>query len=230
MKPSFYRRYGILILAITVLSLPVVLHGAYSALVSNANNPDDWLPADFEATREYHWFSYRFGGDEILVVSWPGCTLEDERLDQLVDELIPPEDDPRAAAKPRWFRNALTGPQITEQLQAEPAELSHEEAVKRMKGWVVGPDGETSCAVLSVSPQGAANRHAAVAAVVAAAKRCGLQEPDLKFGGPTMDSVAIDNESNKSLYRLTALSVVLSILLAWLFLKSILFIILVFMT
>lgn len=231
MKPSFYRRYGILILALTALSLPVVLHGAYRAVVSNANNPDDWLPADFSATQDYRWFNQRFGGDEILVVSWPGCTTDDPRLDDLVDELLPPEGDPRARQQPRWFARAYTGPSVIHELTSEPVNLSEEEAIERMKGWLVGPDGQTSCAVLTVTYEGAMNRHAAVAAVVAAAKkRCGLTREELRFGGPTMDSVAIDNESNKSLYRLTALSVVLSILLAWLFLKSIHLMIIVFLT
>ena len=231
MKPSFYRRWGLVILALTALTLPVVLHGAFRAVSSNANNPDDWLPADFTATSDYRWFYQRFGGDEILVVSWPGCTIEDPRLDDLVDELMPAEDDPRAATQPRWFRHAFTGPSVLRQLTDAPLNLPLDEAIGRMKGWVVGPDGETSCAVLSVNYEGSLNRHAAIAAVkAAAASRCSLTEGELRFGGPTMDSVAIDNESNKSLYRLTALSIVLSVLLAWLFLKSFPLMVIVFIT
>ena len=78
---SFYARWGIWIMLVAALLLPVVVWGAVRAAQSNNNNIKQWLPKDMPETEVYRGFKDQFGTDEYAVVSWKGCTLADERLE-----------------------------------------------------------------------------------------------------------------------------------------------------
>ena len=63
--------------------MPLTVLGVFAAIRSNVNDVRDWLPAHFAETGQYREFRERFGNDEFVVVSWPGCNLDDPRLEQL---------------------------------------------------------------------------------------------------------------------------------------------------
>jgi len=101
-QKSFFARYGLLILAATAVSIPVVYFAAMAALATNRNNVEDWLPKNFPETTVHRWFWQHFPNEGFVVVSWEGCTLGDERLeafarrlenyDPRVDEIgLPPD-------------------------------------------------------------------------------------------------------------------------------------------
>lgn len=90
MRPSFFARYGLLILVVSTFLLPLAFAGARRGLRSNRNDVKDWLPAVYEETREFRWFQQHFGGEEFVLVSWTGCTLDDQRLRLLAEKLAPP--------------------------------------------------------------------------------------------------------------------------------------------
>jgi predicted RND superfamily exporter protein len=221
MQLTFFRRFGPLICILALLVWPVLLYGVKGALESNSNNVVDWLPSSFEETQRLFWFVERFGSDEILVVSWPGCTLGDERLDHLASGLQKPLEVPGLARSEVLFREVFTGRNTLERFMSEPLSLSRPAALHRMKGWLVGPDGETTCAVALVSDAGMANRTAALQAVYQVAASCGLPQEQLHIGGPTADSVAIDRASQKWIIPLTFLSVCWGMLVAWWCLRSV---------
>ena len=104
--------YMVAVVAIGVVALPWLAHGLVGALGSNSNDPRQWLPRGFDETETYHWLQAHFGRDEITVVSWPGCTLDDPRTEQLARALL---RDPQAA----YFQRALTGQQTLQQQRSE---------------------------------------------------------------------------------------------------------------
>ena len=154
MLQRIYHRFGPLVCILAALSWPVLLYGAKGAFDSNTNNVLDWLPNSFDETTRLMWFVERFGSDEILVVSWPGCTLDDERLDRFAAALTKPVENDDGEAGPPLFRHVFTGRQTLAELQAPPLELSPRLARHRMRGWLLGPDGKTTCAVALVSTAG----------------------------------------------------------------------------
>ena len=92
MKSStFFGRHALLILFVTVFCLPVTLAGARRAFLSNKNEVQDWLPDRYEETGEFRWFQRHFAGEQFVLVSWEGCTLDDQRLKLMVDKLVPAE-------------------------------------------------------------------------------------------------------------------------------------------
>ena len=156
-KRSVYARYAWPIVAVAALLIAPMLWGVHKAFEGMNNNLRQWLPRNLPATEDYLQFRSVFGADDFAVVSWDGCTLDDERLEQLAEALVPPPDQPRND-ETECFSRVVTGPDLLKTLMAEPFELSREEALSRLEGTLVGPDRKTTCAVITLSKIGNTER------------------------------------------------------------------------
>jgi predicted RND superfamily exporter protein len=253
MKSTFYGRNALLILMITAFLMPWMWVGTRRGLLSNKNDVKSWLPSAYEETTTYKWYRERFESDMFILVSWEGCTLDDERLPLLVKKLIPPvpEKDPNGtyilhpasgssgpaqAQEPhRFFRRALTSNDLLNEL-VERQGLEREEAIERLKHFVIGPDGKQACLVLTVNldvepvwegeiAQGKHRDvkffHAVVDKVYDTAEHeCAIPRDSIHMGGPPIDNVAIDREGTKTLIRLAGVSAVVGLFMSWWCLRS----------
>jgi hypothetical protein len=211
---SFYSRYGAWVCLLAALSMPVLIYGAKSAIESNRNDLLDWMPTSFGETARLFWFVERFGSDEIMVISWPGCSLDDPRLEQLSEELSRPVEIPGFPELEPLFRLVFTGRQTLDELTSEPLSLPRSLAMDRMQGWLVGPDSSTTCAVALVSEAGELDRRAALDMVYRVAEDCGIARADLIVGGGTADGVAIERAATQWLTALGWSAVFLALLIA----------------
>ena len=190
----FDRKYRVAVFCAFAIAVPFIMFGAKQAWDSNSNRVEDWLPEGFSETQKLYWFADHFGSDELLMVSWPGCDLDDARLDRLAEALVKPSTD---GAEP-LFRYVFTGREALDSFMAPPLEFSRKQALGRLKGWLVGEDGHTTCAVALVSRAGVEDRHGAVAWVYRCAQSaCGLGPDDIFVAGSTVDGVAIDEISEE---------------------------------
>jgi len=205
---SFYARFRLIILAAVLAAVPPVLFGAGRAWESNTNDIVDWLPETFEETEKIYWFHREFGGDELLMVSWPGCSFTDERLELFAKKLRGPVDLGEGRAEP-LFGSVLTGSEVYGQLTAEPFNLSPRRAAEQLRGWLLSEDGKTTGIIALVSEAGEADRHAAVDYVFACADDVpGLDRAQLHVAGSTAEIVAVDRISQESLPLLASYSFV----------------------
>jgi predicted RND superfamily exporter protein len=201
--------------------LPWSLQAAWTSWLSNSNNVEDWVPADEQLTQ----FVKLFGSDELLMISWEGCTLEDDRIAEYARELTTPVGDQEA-----YYRDVITGPKILDFYMAEPLQITRQEALDRMRGWMVSADGKTTCLVALVSKAGAADRQQAVQyARLASTRVAGLAPEELRMAGPTIEGVAIDNASKSGLLELNLLSYAVCLTIMMLCLRSIRAALLVFL-
>jgi len=210
---SFYRRGGAAILGVAVLLLPLIAWGVHRAIRSNSNDVRDWLPVEYVETQQYRWFTKHFGVQDFIVASWPDCTLDDPRLDAFAHalaELV--RRDP--AFQP--FSGVLTGRSLLDRLAEPPVELDRELAAVRLRGSIVGPDGQQTCAVMTLG-EGAADRlEPALDLIREAAAAAGVPAEELRVGGIPVVNAALNRESTESLVRLAGLSGLLGSLIAWL--------------
>ncbi|MCC9600802.1 MMPL family transporter [Stieleria sp. JC731] len=204
------RAHAILLFALLIS--PLVFFAAVRALKSTSNDPRQWLPKSFAATDTYDWFGEQFGTDEIAVVSWPGCTINDPRATELS----------AALAESPYFSAVRTGQSTLEQLTGAPLNLSEAAAIKRIEGSLIGSDKQSTCLILTTAPEGQDNRTAAVDTIQQQALEvAGIAESDLKLAGPTVDAAMIDAESRKLLFGLAGLSAIASFCVATFRLQSI---------
>jgi predicted RND superfamily exporter protein len=202
------RYFAWLILLITGLLSPLIAWQVQIALSSNSNDVRDWLPAEYPETAEYREFFQRFGSEDFVAASWPGCTLDDPVLERFAERL-------RLPARERLIRHVLTGTELVQNLQEPPLSLSRDAAIGRLQGSIVGADGKATCAVVTLTSEGHQVLAAPLAEILAAGREAGLPEGALRLGGPPIVNAAINHESSQSLVRLAMLAMGIGLGIAW---------------
>ncbi len=220
MKPTFYTRYALLILACFLFTTPWVITSARRAVEQNSNRVSDWLPESFDATQRLRWFQKHFAADDLLVISWEGCTFDDPRLPQLAEKLR----QPVAVGHQRqvvFQRQVITGPEALARLRRPPLELSRQAAQLRLQGWVVGKDLQHTCLVYLITKEGWKYRDLLVQHIRDCADQVeGLSSHALRMAGSIIDSVTIDQASQKNLRVMMTCSFAIGCLLLGLLFRS----------
>lgn len=214
------QRSALVVLLVSAFLLPLVGLGVVQAIRSNANDLRDWLPAHYDETRDYQWFRQHFGNEDFVVVSWPGCHLNDETLARFATRLRERNQlqGQRGSVPP--FRQVTTGSELLAQMTDEPINLDRDKAVSRLVGTIVGADKQTTCAIITLNDLAHGQLKPALAEVAAAASDVGLSVDTIHLGGPPVVNAAIDRTSSQSLVRLAGLAALIGLAIAWLCFRS----------
>lgn len=128
------QKHSFAIVCVFGLLLGLILPGAYFAVVSNTNDVTDWLPDKYPETRDLRWYQQYFkaGSDHIVIISWDGCTLTDDRVELYANKLRNcPQID-----------SVVTGQELVDQISQtlDGIEDPRSEAINRLQGSLIGPD------------------------------------------------------------------------------------------
>jgi predicted RND superfamily exporter protein len=218
MKPFFNRMRVCGPLLLMLGSAPLVIWGALS-VPSNTADVTQWLPDGNQEKQDYLDFVATFGADNFVLVSWPGCTLEDDRLDDFALAL-----EQRAAAlndrDAPLLRRVLTARGVLAELTGDPLRLPREVAIQRMQGTLVGPDGATSAMLIQLDSGARNDQHTLVDMIFDVAPQCGLAPDTLRLGGTAYKAVMIERESEQSLRRFAVPSCLVALVVAWCCLRN----------
>ncbi|MHB8973907.1 MAG: efflux RND transporter permease subunit [Pirellulaceae bacterium] len=247
---TFFGRYAIPILILVGGLAPFIVYSAGRTVRSNSNRVQDWLPKSFVETGDLAYFREHFLGDQFVLISWDGCKLggdpanpnsepDDPRIEKLVQALVPNSAAPAGTAaepsKVHYFKAVTTGRQLMDQLTKPPLELPYAEALKRLQGLVIGPDGRQTCVLASLTDEASTHFRELIGRgdtrlmksrhkpglLFNILEECGVSKDSVHLGGPPVDNVAIDEEGERTLIRLALLSGGFGLLLAWWSLKSV---------
>lgn len=199
------RRRFRLILIYLLLLAPWIAKGAISALETTANSPLDWVDDDFAPRRDYDRFTEEFGAGDVVVISWPGCLVDDPRLDQFTASL---RKSPGFFDGDLWlFHRVTSGRGVLQQLTSEPMSLPLGEAKQRISGKLLGPDGDTTAVVIGFNEDGLRQRSRLVPLIRAAAEKyAGAESDSLHLAGPIIDGYEVDLASQTTMSRFAPLS------------------------
>ena len=160
MRQLFSAKNSIVILMVLMFSLSFIWYGARHALMKNQNNVTDWLPDGFQETIDYAWFDKHFPHDQFILASWPGCTLDDDRLANMAAKLrerietfknktFREQQQDEKDGKKVYFKTVLTGKDLvdeaTKRFNKGSLKFSREDVIKRLKGSLIGADGKKTC-------------------------------------------------------------------------------------
>lgn len=214
---------GLATLLVLVVTAPAVVRSAIGILSVESTTPIEWVPATYPPRVAYDRFTAEFGSGDVIVASWPGCTVGDPAVDRFVAEATG-AGAPRDGAGRPWFDAVVSGAQVVERLTAPPLSLGYDTALERLAGVLVGPDGAQTCVVVGFTRAGLVDRRRASAWVrerlVAAA---GIAPEDLHLAGPVIDNVSVDDASAESLRVYGPPAGLLIFLLTWWSLGSLMY-------
>lgn len=201
-----------LLLIYALAILPVIAVSAIHALKLSANSPLDWVPATFRPRQDYEQFRQAFGSGEVLIVSWPGCTVDSPELALFAKYLRHPQLFPGKS----YIDHVVTGQDALAGLTAQPLRLPRSEALSRLQGTLVGPDQQTTCAVITLTPEGLVDRGKVVDFIQAMlTQACKVPRAEQHLAGPVIDGLTVDRASHRALDRFAAPSAVCVFLLCW---------------
>jgi len=200
---------------------PVLLWGAHGSIRSMYNTPPSWVPTSNEQRRIFDWFNERFEGKSIVIVSWPDCTVDDAGLEKLRNELTSPSAPALQMRNTLLFAKVFTGYSAMREMMAEPLGLTREKALDRLRGSLVGPDGEVSCAVVVLTEQGALQRREALQIITeTAVSASGCDDQRIFLAGAPVGSSTIDVTATRTLQYLALPSALISLIVCWICLRS----------
>ena len=124
-KPTFFSRRAIIVLMVVFFLVPFALRGARMGIMGMKNDVRDWLPKDFEETKELAWFRNHFLGEQFVVLSWEGCTGEkdDHRFNLFLAKLqpeTPPSELLKKEVKPQPVAVESESPDADQAANAMP--------------------------------------------------------------------------------------------------------------
>ncbi len=247
MKKTFFARYSWMILAFVAVSTPFLIYNAKLAVDSNTNKVGDWIPSTFTETGELAWFRKHFVGDQFVVLTWEGCDLggdpsregskpDDPRIERLAETLVPSDPkSPNAAKYGKYFKSVNTARRVLTRITSPPSSVPYAQAVERLKGALIGPDGHSTAVVVNLTDStlddfrtaigrgvnGFLGRNHPQGALFDALEECGIHQDEVRAGGPPIDNVSIDEEGDRTMARMVVLAFSFGLGLAWFSLRSI---------
>jgi predicted RND superfamily exporter protein len=221
MNSKIAQAFACVSLLLMLATYPLLLVGVDRALASMKNTPILWIPDSFAGIEVFRSFADRFDSLEVILVSWDGATVDDERLELLSNELQAVQ---AADTGPKSFSAIANGYSQLREMMQPPLDLSRAAALRRLQGSMIGPDRQKSCVLVFLTEHAAVRRVATLEKITnAAQKSIGLQADQLYIAGTTVDGAAIDELSRESLEKFAIPSTIISFILCWICLRSLWF-------
>ena len=219
-KPRYIRRYILTVIAL-VLVAPFLIYGAHQSVESMCIAPEKWAPPHMQSRKNYDRFMKDFESNDLILISWPGCSVNDPRLIEFEKRIEGPGQTDFGETHASIFDRIVTGAGTVESLTAPPLKLPRDEALERLKGVLVGKNLDDSCAVVILTQRGNELRKQSIDHVLNVAEEvCQLPREDFNITGPPVDGVAIDRASIHSVNVFGALSAILATVLCWFCIRS----------
>ena len=212
-----YERRAWLVAGVMILLLPAMLWFCWESFRETHNSPVTWLPNHSQPRQALLEFAEEFQTEDMIIVSWVGCDLDDTRLPTFA-EIVSGRSD-AMLEQTNLSGAVLDGFHAIERLIYE-AGLSRVEATERLQGLLVGNDGKTSCALLPTRFRSNHFRNETVDFILNATREAGVADEDVRLAGAFIEGVAIDRASTKSFKAYALPSALIISLICWLCLRS----------
>ncbi len=218
--PCYIRRFIMTVVALVLLA-PFLIYGAHQSVESMCIAPEKWTPSYMQSRKDYDRFRKDFESYDLILISWPGCTVNDPRLLKFEEQINAPRKTNFGESHASIFDRIVTGAGTVESLTSPPLKLPRDEALERLQGVLVGKNMKDSCAVIILTQRGSEFRKQSIDHILNVAEEvCQLPRRDFHITGPPVDGVAIDRASIYSVNVFGVISAILATILCWICIRS----------
>ena len=221
LRHGMIRRFRWLPLAVMLLTSPLVAVGVIR-LETDSSGFVQWLPDDQQDKQEYLQFVELFGGDDYVLVTWQGATIDDTRIDRVAEALLEADAAREAADSERLIDRVNSGRAILRELMDEPLNLTRTQAVERLRGILVGPDRQTTGVIVQATPAGKIRQQEVMSLIRRVTHEAGgIPSKDLRLGGTIYEAVTIEQSTERSLRDFALPILFVTLALTWWCFRSI---------
>lgn len=219
-ETRFCRRW--LVASILMLCMvPFIGIAAQQTMHSMLTLPSRWLPDSLPERQALERFIDEFESGNSVLLSWPGCSVDDPRLAEVAAAITALHSDESHAEEAAYFDETVSGYTALQELMEPPLSLSRDEALSRLRGSLVGRDSDFSCLVVVLTEQGLYERDVSISVILREAERVtGIDEAQFLLAGPAVEGAFLDAEATFDANRLSIPSTIVSALLCWWCLRS----------
>lgn len=215
---SYRVRFCIGLVAVCILA-PLAIRDSARALGTMYNAPALWLPEDMPVRKQYDDFSKLFQGQDVLMIGWDGAKIGSESVDEAAKALLPlTESTPQRAA---YLEGVSSGQRVFDVLTSPPTSFSERATRARLRGSLIGEDGEQTIVLATFTEAGSLKRQEVIDDIrQIVSDKIGVDAEQIYTAGPPTDGALVDAEAQTSIDRYTLPSVILGALICVFCLRS----------
>lgn len=216
-----FRRRWLIATVLMFCMLPFIGIAAQQTMHSMLTLPSRWLPESVPERQALERFVHEFESGDSVLLSWPGCSVDDPQLAEIETVIAKLRTDESRLEEHNYFDETISGYSALKELMEPPLSLSREDAILRLRGSLVGEDGDFSCVVIALTEKGLYERDTAVPVILREAERVtGIDAAQFLLAGPPVEGAFLDAEATFDANTLSIPSTIVSALLCWWCLRS----------
>ncbi|TWU06994.1 MMPL family protein [Symmachiella macrocystis] len=216
-----FRRRWLMASILMLCLVPFIGMATQQTMHSMLTLPSRWLPDSLPERQALERFIDEFESGNSVLLSWPGCAVDDPRLAEVAAAITALRSDASRTEEAAYFDETVNGYTALQELMEPPLSLSREAALSRLRGSLVGQDGDFSCMVVVLTEKGLYEREVSISVILREAERVtGIDEAQFLLAGPAVEGAFLDAEATFDANRLSIPSTIVSALLCWWCLRS----------
>ena len=191
-------------LVIFLLAFPVVAYISTLPMDRFRNEITEWGNRNSETYQQFAEYQRKFGINEFIVVTWPGCSLNDPRVEQVTERI-----QTELASD---VKQISSGQQVYRDLRQRVG-LSEKSAAKRLRNAGVGKDGNSTAVGFNLQEHARLDRDRVINRLNVILDECGVDPSSASFAGLGHNLYSLDREGLDSPFRMVPQIMLLALVL-----------------
>ncbi len=176
------------------------------------NEITEWGDRSSLAYQQFSDYRKKFGANEAIILSWPGCALNDPRVEKVAVAIENQLAD--------QVHNVSSGQRAFWVLRDE-AKLSEATALKRLRNVFIGQDDQSTAVGFQLTKAARMNRSKVLADLENILALAGVDPAEVIYAGLGHNLYTLDKEGLESPFRMVPQIILLAFLLTTIFIRNI---------
>ena len=200
------------LLILFALTFPLVIYVSTLPPQRFRNEITEWGDRSSLAYQQFSQYREKFGANEAIILSWPGCDLVDPRVEKVAEAI-----ETQLAGK---VHNVSSGQRVYLALRND-AKLTEAIALKRLRNVFIGQDDQTTAVGFQLTETARSNRGEVLKQVELILEMAEVDPTEVFYAGLGHNLYTMDKEGLESPFRMVPQIILLALVLTVLFVRNI---------
>ena len=200
------------LLILFALTFPLVIYVSTLPPQRFRNEITEWGDRSSLAYQQFSEYREKFGANEAIILSWPGCDLVDPRVEKVAVAI-----ETQLAGK---VHNVSSGQRAYLALRND-AKLPEATALKRLRNVFIGQDDQTTAIGFQLTKTAMRNRGEVLAQVERILEMAEVDPSEVIYAGLGHNLYTMDKEGLESPFRMVPQIILLALILTLFFVRNI---------